>query len=134
MDRYLDDANVIERLVSEWTRYGRLVVAYDYDNTVYDYHQAGLVFRDVPQLLRECRAMGAYLIVFTACGEDQYPAIRSYLEEQDIPFDAINENPPFVPVASGRKIYCNILLDDRAGLGSAYRCLKSALEMMKRGA
>ncbi|MFD2330182.1 hypothetical protein ACFSR7_13115 [Cohnella sp. GCM10020058] len=134
MDFYLEDEHVVSRLVTEWRKYGRLVVAYDYDNTVFDYHRAGLSFDDVPQLLRECRSLGAYLIVFTACGKSQFPAITAYLQDNDIPFDAINEDPPFVPSSGGRKIYFNILLDDRAGLGSAYRCLQSALDIMKRGA
>lgn len=134
MDFYLEDANVIERLVAEWKKYGRLVVAYDYDNTVYDYHRAGLTFEDVAELLRECKAHGAHLVVFTACGEVQYPDIRAYLAANGIPCDAINEDPPFVPITGGRKIYYNILLDDRAGLASAYRCLRSALDLIKQGA
>ncbi|MBB6672212.1 hypothetical protein [Cohnella nanjingensis] len=134
MDFYLEDDNVVARLVAEWKKYGRLVVAYDYDNTVYDYHHAGLAFDDVIALLRACKEQGAHLVIFTACGEAQYPEIRAYLTANRIPFDAINENPPFVPVGSPHKIYYNILLDDRAGLSSAYRCLKSALDMMKRGA
>ncbi|WP_217594144.1 hypothetical protein [Cohnella sp. GbtcB17] len=134
MDYYLEDDHVVSRLVAEWRKYGRLVVAYDYDNTVFDYHRAGLSFEDVPRLLRECREIGAYLIVFTACAAPQYPAIAAYLTDNGIPFDAINEDPPFVPSTGGRKIYFNILLDDRAGLGSAYRCLQSAVDIMKRGA
>ncbi|MDG0792961.1 hypothetical protein OMP38_20365 [Cohnella ginsengisoli] len=134
MDFYLEDEHVVSRLVAEWRKYGRLVVAYDYDNTVFDYHRAGLSFDDVPRLLRECQAQGAYLVVFTACGERQYPEIASYLKDNGIPFDAINEDAPFVPSSGGRKIYFNILLDDRAGLGSAYRCLQAALNIMKRGA
>lgn len=134
MDFYLEDANVIARLVSEWKKYNRLVIAYDFDNTVYDYHNAGLTFDNVAQLLMECKEFGAYLVVFTACAEQQYSDIAEYLTATRIPFDAVNEDPPFVPITGNKKIYYNILLDDRAGLSSAYRCLKSALETMKRGA
>jgi hypothetical protein len=133
MDFYLEDVNVVERLVSEWRKYKLLVIAYDYDNTVYDYHHNGLTFDDVTQLLRDCKEFGAHLVVFTACGEEKYPDIIAYLKANRIPFDAINESPQFVPITGSKKIYYNILLDDRAGLSSAYRCLRSALDLMKRG-
>ena len=134
MDFYLEDVNVTGRLITEWKKYGKLVVAYDYDNTVYDYHHAGLFFDEVAQLLRECKEFGAHLVVFTASAESKYPEIAAYLRANRIPFDAINENPTFVPATNAVKIYYNILLDDRAGLSSAFRCLKSALETMKQGA
>lgn len=133
MDYYLDDDNATARLIAEWRKYDRPVVAYDYDNTVYDCHGAGLTFDNVVQLLRDCRRLGAFLVVFTACAESLYPAIAADLQARDIPFDGINENPAFVPMTSARKIYYNILLDDRAGLGSAYRCLRAAVETIQRG-
>ena len=134
MDFYLDDANVIERLVTEWKQYNNLVIAYDYDNTVYDYHHKGHRFEDVIQLLRDCKAFGAHLVVFTACEDELFPTIKSFLKANQIPFDAINESPDFVPVVGNKKIYYNVLLDDRAGLSSAYNSLKAALEIMKQGA
>ena len=42
--------------------------------------------------------------------------------ENYIPFDAINENPPFFKSKS-RKIYYNELLDDRAGLRESFERL-----------
>jgi hypothetical protein len=133
MDFYLEDDNVIKRLVTEWKQYNNLVIAYDYDNTVYDYHHKGHTYDDIIQLLRECKDFGAHLVVFTACTDDVFPNIMEYLKTNHIPYDAINESPKFVPVTGGKKIYFNILLDDRAGLSSAYRCLKSALATMKQG-
>ena len=133
MDYYLSDLNVINRLVDEWIKYGHnFVIAYDYDNTVYDYHNQGHRYDDVIGLLRECYDFGAHLVVFTANDEDKHPPIIAYLKENNIPFDAINETPSFVPVKSSKKIYFNILLDDRAGLSSACYCLKDALEIMKK--
>ncbi|QGQ95639.1 hypothetical protein EHS13_12465 [Paenibacillus psychroresistens] len=134
MDFYLEDNNVIERLVTEWKQYNNLVIAYDYDNTVYDYHHKGHKFDEVIQLLRDCKQAGAHLVVFTACVDDMFPTIMEYLQGNDIPFDAINESPSFVPVTGNKKIYYNILLDDRAGLSSAYKCLKTALAIIKKGA
>lgn len=122
MDYFLNDHNCTLRLFDEYKKYGSLIVAYDYDNTVFDYHQRGDKFDEVIGLLRECKKMGFHLTVFTSCNDDRFPDIKKYLEENDIPFDGINETPDFIPF-KGRKVYFNILLDDRAGLSSAFNIL-----------
>ena len=130
MDYYLDEKNIVNRLVKEWKKHGKLIIAFDFDNTVFDYHKEGHVYDNVISLLKECRDFGAYLIVFTAKPEEEFPEMIQYLIDNNIPYDAVNENLPFVPF-SGKKIYYNILLDDRAGLPSAYSTLKTALAEMK---
>ena len=124
MDFYLDKKNTYQRLISEYEKYETLVVAFDFDNTVYDFDNAGLEFTDVISLLRDLKKIGCYLIVFTANEDEAF--VKKYCKEMNIPFDAINENPPFHKSKS-RKIYYNILLDDRAGLKEAYDHLKMLL-------
>lgn len=119
MDYFLNDAHCVERLFNEWKKYGSIIVAYDYDNTVFDYYQRGDTFDNVIKLLRECKAMGFHLTVFTSCNDDRFPEIKEYLTTHNIPFDGINQTPDFIPF-KGRKVYYNILLDDRAGLSAAY--------------
>lgn len=124
MDYFLDDEKVYKRLLTEYEKYDNIIVAYDYDNTVYDYHNEGHSYDDVITLLQDCRdKLGAKFVVFTACDESKYASISEYLVAHDVPFDTINENLSCVPF-NGRKIYYNILLDDRAGLSSAYNVLK----------
>lgn len=130
MDFFLENNNTVNRLVDEWRKYGKIIIAFDYDNTVYDYYQKGYTFYDVINLLRECKDFGAYLMVYTSCEEHKFPQLISYMNENNIPFDSINEVPNYIPF-KGKKLYYNILLDDRAGLSSAYFCLKSALKIMK---
>lgn len=131
MDFYLSEDNVTNRLIKEWKDYGKLIIAYDYDNTVFDYHSEGHSYDDVIQLLKDCKKVGAYFILFTACEESKFTEIEQYLTDNDIPVDLINDTPSFVPFR-GKKPYYNILLDDRAGLPSAYRSLRKACdEMMK---
>lgn len=132
MDFYLDNKNVVARLKREREKYGSLVVAYDFDNTVYDFHKEGHKYPLVIDLLRECKEMGDTLIVFTA--STKYKFIEQYLKENNIPYDLINENPPFfITAGEVKKIYYNILLDDRAGLESAYNALKEVNKLMKEG-
>ncbi len=122
MDYFLNDQNCVERLFDEWKKYGSLIVAYDYDNTVFDYYNKGFQYTDVIELLKECKRMKFHLTVFTSCNDDRFPEIKQYLSDNNIPFDGINETPDFIPF-KGRKVYFNILLDDRAGLKSAYEIL-----------
>lgn len=122
MDYFLNDKNCIDRLISEYNKYGSLIVAYDFDNTVFDFYKKGYAYDEVIALLRECKNMGFHLTVFTSCNDDRFPEIKEYLTKNNIPFDGINETPDFIPF-KGRKVYFNILLDDRAGLSSAFQQL-----------
>ena len=67
--------------------------------------------------INELKEIGCYMICFTANADKDF--VLNYLTENKIPFDAINENPPFFKCEE-RKIYFNALLDDRAGLQQVY--------------
>lgn len=124
---YLDSQVCIDRLVAWKQANGRLIIAYDFDNTVYDYHHQGHDYREVIELIRRAHDVGCYLIVFT--GNRDQELVERFLLEQGIPFDAINEQAPFLPesLRSARKIYYNLLLDDAAGLASACAHLEGFL-------
>lgn len=128
-DRYLDDQQCIDRLVNEWTRYGNLVIAVDFDNTLFDYHSRNDRFDNVISLVRKVHKMGCRVVVFTSCDDSRFPFITQYMKDNDIPFDGINEDAEFIEF-KGRKIYFNWLLDDRASLGGAVRILNEACEIV----
>ncbi len=121
-DFYLDEENAYQRLNEEYEKYHTLIVAYDFDNTVFDYNKKGIEFPDVIGLLKVCKEVGCHLAVFTSDDEERIPEIKAYLDSHGIPYDSINENHDSIKF-NGRKIYYNILLDDRAGLPSAFRIL-----------
>jgi hypothetical protein len=125
---YLSNAACICRLVDEYKKYGSLVIAYDFDNCVYDYHQKGHNYIEVIELLKQAKKINCYMVVFTA--EKDLEKVKNILNDLQIPFDAINENPPFFK-SDARKIYFNLLLDDRAGLLSAYTQLKETITIIK---
>ncbi len=131
MDFYLNHNNALERLIREYKNYKSLVIAYDFDNTVYDYHGNGWQFEAVIELLHALKAIGCYLIIFTA--NEDITFVESYCKEQNIPFDVINEQPPFYKSKS-RKIYYNALLDDRAGLRQTYDLLTQLVCIIKEEA
>ncbi|ANM45995.1 hypothetical protein BELINDA_66 [Bacillus phage Belinda] len=127
MDYFMIEENAVNRLVREWNTYGQIVVAYDFDNTVYDYHQEGHDYSEVIELIHELDEAGAHLMVYTARPDDQLEEVGKYLRENKIPYDSINRMPSFLPFSENKKLYYNILLDDRAGLESAVNILRKVL-------
>ena len=125
---YLSDYECFERLMAEYDKHKGLIVAFDFDNCVHDYHKQGHNYVEVIELIRAAKEIGCYLIVFTA--EEDIDKVITFLNDNKIPFDTLNENPPFWK-STARKIYYNILLDDRAGLLSAYTQLKWVIDKVK---
>ena len=131
MDYYLSTTNCVNRLVREWKTYKKLIIAVDFDGTIYDTYGEGRVFNDVINLLKRCAKIGAYFIVFTCRRDDEQHIIIDCLNENNLPYDKINDNVEFTMV-TGRKVYYNIFLDDRAGLLSAYEILSDAVTIMEK--
>ncbi len=117
--------NVLEfdfynRLKQDYLVHKNLFVAFDYDNTVFDYHNQGIKYDAIIDLLRICKSYGFIIILFTGNEGEKLEIIKEDLKNRKIPFDLINENP----LMKTRKPYYNILLDDRAGLKESYNNLK----------
>lgn len=129
-DFYMNDKNCIDRLLEEYRKYRSLIIAYDFDNCVFDYYKKGRKFDKVINLIRMCNELGFHLVVFTSCNDDRMPEIRKYLNDNNIPFHSINETPEYIPF-QGRKIYYNVLLDDRAGLASAFHQLEMVVYQIR---
>ncbi|MDR6560526.1 MULTISPECIES: hypothetical protein [unclassified Arcicella] len=125
MDYYLNPKNSLSRLLDEYRAYKSLVIAFDFDDTVYDFHNKGRLYNDVIALLKKLKSINCYLICWT--GQEDMVFVSNYLNQNEIPFDAINENPPFHQLKS-KKIYANAYLDDRAGLSQVYNELKYLTE------
>ena len=122
-DRYLNDEETYNRLMIEYKKYGSLFVAFDFDNTVFDYHKTGDIFPKLEELLIKCRRFNMKLILFTANEGEKLPEIIKYCKERGYEPDYVNESP----ISPTRKPYYNILLDDRAGLKSSYDVLSKLL-------
>ncbi len=126
---YLNPGNAFRRLLDEYHQYGTIVVAVDFDNTLYDYHQNGLDCAEVIHLLQNLKQIGCTIIIWTASEEVAF--IRKYCSDNAVPVDLINENPAFFKSAS-RKIYYNELLDDRAGLSESFLRLTLLYQVISR--
>lgn len=131
-DFFMDKFNAIKRLEDEYIAHGKIIIAYDFDDTIYDFHKKGRTYPKVMQLLRDMKEY-AYFICFTCCGEEKHEFIKQYLKDNKIPCDSINKNMPNLPFGNNCKVYYNILLDDRAGLESSYYYLNTLSKNIKDG-
>lgn len=123
---------MIERLVREWEKHGGLILAVDFDDTLYPYSmedREGYAARF--DLLRRCQEAGCRVIVWTASDPKRYTMIKEYVEERGVRVDGMNQNPGGLPFGNWGKIYANLYLDDRAGLHEAQTTLEEALRLHK---
>jgi hydroxymethylpyrimidine pyrophosphatase-like HAD family hydrolase len=131
MDFYLDEKNCIDRLVKEWTDYREIVLAVDFDDTLFDFHKKGRTYENVIELIKRCQSIGCYTVIFTANDDtEHHKFIKQYLLDKGIKVETINENVPSVPFKT-RKVYYNALLDDRAGLKASYDILLKVVEVLE---
>lgn len=126
-DQFLISNNAVERLLKEWDKYDRLIVAYDFDHTVYDTDGTGETYNQVIELLKECQNCGCTMIVFTCRPPEEYDFVKNHLDSVGLRYDYINENVPDLDFKTSNKIYFSILFDDRAGLPSAYETMVNVL-------
>lgn len=122
--------NCKRRLLEEYYKYGKLIVAFDFDNTIYDYHKNGGDYSEVIQLLQDCSKLGFELILFTT--EEDYDNLLKKIHKVDSILGTfnyrINKSSIFL---ESKKPYYNILLDDRAGLEESYEILKYVVDEIK---
>lgn len=126
-DRFLSSGECVSRLVENYREHKNLFIAFDFDNTVYDYHGVGDTFTKIEEILRHVKKMNMTLILFTANEGHRLDFIKQYCKERGYEPDYVNENP----ITKTTKPYYNILLDDRAGLKDAYQTLLLTLNTIE---
>lgn len=131
MTHFLDTDNCVKRLYKEYVKNKRLIVAIDFDDTVYDYSQNGSTFDQIIQVLKRCKTHNFYIVSWTASAPERYPFIKDHLSKLGIEVDSFNENPIPLPFGNHKKIYYNILLDDRAGLSAAVNILTETINFIE---
>lgn len=128
-DPYFSTERCVERLYEQYKIHGSLIVAFDFDDTIFDYHKKGFSYPKIVELLRECQALGFTLIMLTTTESDlQLDMNHDYCNSLGISVAWINEGP-VMPKA--RKPFFNVYLDDKAGLEQAYQILKETVEQIK---
>lgn len=117
---YSNRKMVLDRLIKEKEEHGSIVIALDFDNTIYDYHNIGMNFSNVIDPIKRAMELGDKVFIFTA--NNDHNLVKRVTKEVfgvELP---INEGP-LDHLFGGRKPFYSILIDDRAGLDSTLRTL-----------
>lgn len=133
MDKYLKPNSAYERLWTEYSKYGSLIVAVDYDDTLFDFHGTGESYEMVQQLVRDLHSIGCKIIIWS--GSENINDMNIYLRENNIPWDLINENliigGKWASGKDSRKVYANVYIDDRSGLRQVYNDLTKLVKNVR---
>lgn len=122
-----------QRLLIEWRTHGKIIIAVDFDSTIFPYHTLDNK-KDIERtidLVKKANEIGAYIVIFTASIEDRFKFIEDYCKSINIPISSINKNPIELPYGNNGKVYANIFIDDRAGLTSVLDILEETINEMK---
>lgn len=94
----------------------RPIVAVDFDGVIVEnrFPEIGPARGEVLEALRRWKRAGCRIVVWTCRAGEHLEAARAWLDEKGVPYDAINENVPDLGFETGRKIYADVYLDDRA--------------------
>ena len=89
-DPYMDQERALGRLLIEYEKHGQLIVAFDFDDTVFNTHERpGWEYNQVIELLRKVQPY-AYIICWSASVPERYESMWQYFRENNIPCQAIN--------------------------------------------
>lgn len=130
-DPYFDTQRCIDRLMGWYEKHDNLIIAFDFDDTIYDFHNKGFKYPSIVKLLRQCSRLDFTTVLFSASKKERYPFMSKYLEDYGIKVHYINESPVVDGDMFSKKPYYNILLDDKSGLGQAYHILYNVVEQVK---
>lgn len=117
-----------ERLLNEWKTHRRIIVAVDFDDTISPWGFKGNEHEDDLQktikTIKIAREVGAYIFIWSSCTPDRFDYIKQYCKDLGLEIDAINDNPIELPYGKHKKIYYNILIDDRSGINESLSILE----------
>jgi hypothetical protein len=124
-DPYADIFAAAARLMKEWDAHDGLVIGVDFDDTINDYHGQGFTFPRTILAIQQAQYLGCTICSWTA--NDQTDIQEAY-KALGITIDHHNSSPIDIGKKSP-KPYFNLLLDDRAGLGSALTALEACIKL-----
>ena len=119
----MDSRNVVERLLSVYHEHGKILVAFDFDDTIYNTHnRQSSNYNMILELLQELKPYAKFMC-FSCSETDRFPFIEQFCKNNNLRLDVgVNEN--LIDLEwSTRKPYYNIILDDRCGLRQTYEDL-----------
>ena len=118
-----------ERLVKEWLEHDNIILAVDFDDTIFHWrHRSQEKCDNTISLVKWAQSTGAHIMIHTASDTDRHPEIIKYCNSKGIKVDSINKNPIPMPYGNEGKPYYNWQLCDRSGLVYAEQVLEEAIK------
>lgn len=130
MINYEENGVCFERLLREYKEHGKLIIAFDFDNTVFDYHGSGLELSRAIRAIKMANRLGHEVFCFTANNDHDF--VTQFCDANMGFVPAINKSS-LDCLFESRKPFYSLLLDDRAGLGSAVNLLEQLNDTLNRG-
>ena len=124
-----NDERCARRLLWEYQNYDRLIVGVDFDNTIRPVKPDSSC-EEVIELLRRCSKDPKITLCLwsISVSQEEEQEKLDFCESLGITIDYVNYSPFRIGRYVTEKQYFNVLLDDRAGLESAYNNLKYVLD------
>lgn len=97
----------------------QLVIGVDFDGTLVEesFPTIGALKQEVVEFINKAKSLGHLIIIWTARSGEPLKEATDFLNKNNINYDYINDNPECEWARrgeQGRKIFCDIYLDDRA--------------------
>ena len=129
MNPFEQTGRCVERLFNEYKRHPRLVVSTDFDDSAFNFHEyPDVSYERITKVLQDCKSLNFFVVCFTASPISRYDFIREHFKSVlKVEIDGINENVIDTPYGKNGKIYFNIHLDDRCGLGQSLDILEQLI-------
>lgn len=127
-DLFFNSSHILDRLFREYEDGEEMFIAFDFDDTVYDYAETGDSHDKVIDILKWAQRLEFPLILFTVREGERLKFAEKYVEDLGIKVTYVNTNP----IEDSRKPFFNILLDDRCGLKQSYECLHMFLYQLEK--
>ena len=123
------------RLVKEWLKNGKIIIACDLDDTIIPYNEEIKEnCNKMVKLILECQEQGIYFLINTARSLDRLQNAKEQVEALGIKVHGVNQMHPEWdrPYGINGKLYANIFLDDRGGFWDSYETLSNALTIVRK--
>ena len=121
----------VNKLFQAWKEHKEIIICVDFDDTIKANNDISKqIVNDVILTIQDAQKLGAVVILYTCRGTSDYNKIKNYCKQINFNFDILNPTIPFKEGYS-QKPYCNIMLDDKAGLEQSVLILREAIKYYK---
>lgn len=133
MDKEVFIQDYIDKMVKTLNKQGSLIIGYDYDDTVVATNDFSKKYvSDVRKVLRRLNATGYCRFIMITCREgEKLKEAEKFIWQHGLPYNAINANLPWSIPDDPRKVYVNVMIDDKCGIPTSLELLNRLAEHLE---